>query len=328
MTELNLDNPKEFEEFEKNYDFSSIKFSFNMKDTNYSLDVIQNQLLQMYLISDKRFRRAFNTNFTSYLVTYLKDKMRLNEPVRLSIMGIVRGGKSSTAITLAILHQAMMHRLFHPSYICSGEMEYLEKLQTFPKEKLVNKTFVIDEHQDRFGVGSTAKKMKLENTQSIIAKNNISTIFITPHFFSDKTADYGIRMFGKCSFTKSCRGMLYNLQEKTNGTPVGNIYLPIFNELMKNPYGEWLNKKYLEKKDNWIDKERRGEGDANEMLKKKMAINFVHDPKFMALKTKAMRLNFITLKLGDNWTSGEKEIIEGYTNLLRQGAIDENEFER
>lgn len=324
--EINLDDPKEFEEYERNFDFSSIKFNFKMSDTDFQLDAIQSQLLRLYLISDKRFRRAFNTNFTPSFLTYLKDKTRLNEPVRLSIMGNVRSGKSFSGLSLCILHQAFYKKLFHPFFICSSAYEYLEKVQNTSPEKLTNRIFLIDEEKNTFGIGSLARKTKLEDTQHIIAIRNISTIMLTPHSWQDRTADYGLRTMGRCFNIKVNRLMLYNLQEKSNGLPMGNLYLPIFTELIKNEYGIWLEKKYLEKKNKWVNQEQQGTGDILETLKKKTAVNFIHDPKFMALKTKKQRLDYITLKMGSEWTSGEKEIIEGYTKLLKEGAIDENEL--
>ena len=120
--------------------------------------------------------------------------------------------------------------------------------------------------------------------------------------------------------------MLYNLSERKDGLPTGNLYLPIFTKLMDNEYGRWLEKKYLERKNEWINNIREGSGDVLESLKKRIAVNFVHDSKYLQLKTKKERNNYITLKLGSSWTTAEKEIVEGYTKLLRDGMIDEDEL--
>lgn len=320
-----------FEEFEKNFDFSSIKFNFRMADTNYQLDALQNQMLQLYLMSDKRFRRAFNTNYTSQIITYMKDKARLNEPIKISTMGATRSGKSYSMITLCILHQAFYKKLFHPFYICANVYEYIEKLQRTPKERLVNRIFLVDEEKQAvYGVGSVARKMKVSDVQNIIALNNISTIMLTPFQWQDKSADYGVRAFGRCFNTKTNRLMLYNLQERGGGgsLPLGNIYLPIFTELMKNDYGQWLEKKYLERKNTWIDMERRGEGDVLEGLKKKTAMSFAHDKKFLELKHKKDRTTYISVKLGSEWTRTEIEQIENIAKLIQQGYIEREDLEK
>ena len=326
-------NPDEFnfEEYEKNFDFSSMKFNFRMSDTNYQLDALQNQMLQLYLISDKRFRRAFSTNFTPQLLTYIKDKTRLHEPCKISCMGSTRSGKSYSMASLCILHQAMYGRLFHPAYVCANIYEYIEKLQKFPKEKLVDRIFLVDEEKQAvYGVGSVARKMKVTDVQNIIALNNISTIMLTPFQWQDKSADYGLRAFGRCFDTKTCRLMLYNLQERGSGgsLPLGNIYLPIFTELMKNEYGRWLEKKYLERKNQWIDMERQGEGDVLEGLKKKTAMSFAHDKKFLELKKKRDRLTYISVKLGSEWTKNEIESIENIAKLIQQGYIEKEDLEK
>ncbi|MFX0133369.1 MAG: hypothetical protein ACFFDN_06985, partial [Candidatus Hodarchaeota archaeon] len=319
----------DFDKYEKKFDYHKFKFDFKLSKAQYELDALQNGLLQLYLYSDRRFRRAFSMNYTPQLIQFTKDKTRLHEPVHISILGQIRGGKSYAAITYCIIHEAFYNRLFHPDYICGNAFEFIDKLQKYPKEKLVDRIFLIDEEkQSVYGVGSVAKKMKITDTQNIIAINNISTIMINPTGWANKDAHYGLRVFGRCFNTKTVRLMLYNLQEKGKGgeAPLGNVYLPIFTEFSKNEYGEWLEKKYLEKKNKWVDMERRGEGDVLETLKKKTAINFVHDPKFKELTTKADRINYITLKMGSEWTRGEIEMIEGYAKLIRDNIIDEDEL--
>lgn len=236
---------------------------------------------------------------------------------------------SYSMLTLCVLHQALYRRLFHPFYICANAFEFIDKLQKTPKERLLNRIFLIDEEkQSVYGVGSVAKKMKISDVANIVAINNISTIQINPtKWQSGESSQYGLRAFGRCFNTKTVRLMLYNLQEKASGgLPMGILYLPIFTKLLENEYGEWLEEKYLEKKNKWVDMERRGEGDVLETLKKKTAINFTHDPKYMELKRKKDRINYIRIKMGSEWTNQEIEVIEGYTKLLREGMIDEDEL--
>ena len=76
--DINLFNPKEI-------DLSKAK---------YEIDALQNELLMFYLKNDVRFRRAYNTNFTGKFFEFLYDKARLREPIHLSCMCVVRGGKT------------------------------------------------------------------------------------------------------------------------------------------------------------------------------------------------------------------------------------------
>lgn len=311
---------------ETNFDFSQLKFNFDLAKTNYQLDELQNRLLQFYLRADRRFRYAFNMNYTQPFLKYLKDKAVLKEPSHLAITGAVRGGKSYTAMTIALIHQAQYQRLFTSDYICANAFEFLDKLQKFPEDKLLNRMFLIDEQKQAvFGIGSMAKKVKLEDVQHIIAINNISTIMITPSGWANKEAHYGLRVFGRCFGTKTCRLMLYNLQERGKGgeLPMGNIYLPIFTSFLPQPYAQQLEDDYLAKKRAWVKMEMRGEGDILETLKKKTAISFTKDYKYRELKRKQDRINYIKIKLGSEWTKGEIETIEGYTKLIIGGIISE-----
>lgn len=239
-------------------------------------------------------------------------------------------GKSYTAITICLLHQAQYGRLFESKYICANSYEFLDKLQKFPEEELLNRIFLIDEEKKAvFGAGSVAKKMKLEDVQNIIAINNISTISLNPTGWANKEADYGLRTFGRCFETQTCRMMLYNLQEKGKGgeTPMGNIYLPIFTAYLPQPYAKTLEKEYLDKKNAWVKMEMRGEGDVLETLKKRTALMFIKDPKFKELKKKKDKITYISVKLGSEWTKSEIDQIETIIGLYQDGALDDEDME-
>lgn len=298
----------------KEIDFSKFKFSLDLSKTNYQLDALQSELLRFYLRADRKFRMAFSINYTPQFFNFIKDKARLNEPISLSVCGQTRTGKSYSAISLCQYHQLQYKRLFTIDYICANSMEFLEKLQQFPKEKLLNRIFLIDEEKQAiFGYGSLAKKVKIQDVTNISAINNISTIMLTPFGWQNQHANYGLRTFGRCFDTKSVRFMLYNLQESGRGgtLPMGNIYLPIFTAFMPKEYGELLEKQYLEKKHEWVDMEREGKMDTMGLLKKNLAKTFIKDKQFLQLSKKNERMTYIATKLGSEWSVGEsKEILQ------------------
>jgi len=305
------------------FDFSKLKFSFDLSKADYQLDRLQNQLLQFYLRADRRFRRAFSTNYTADFLGYIKDKAKLREPVHLSCMSPVRTGKTYTMMTTCIYHQAQYNRLFSSEYICANAFEFLEKIKSMPQEKLVDRIFLVDEQkQTIFSVGSTAKKMKIEDVNNIIAINNISTIMINPTKWANPdTSAYGLRVFGRCFETKTCRMMLYNLQEKGRGgeLPLGCIYLPIFTAFLPEKEGKQLEKEYLKRKHEWVTNEQRGTADVLYEIKRKSAYQFMRDKQYLSLKKKAEKIVYIGQKLGSEWTTGEKEEIYQITKLLEQG---------
>lgn len=308
----------------ENYDLKKLKFSFNMAEANYQLDAIQTKLLHLYTRNDAKFRRAFNTNFTPEFIEYLKDKARLREPVHLSCMGQTRSGKSTSMMSVCILHSALNGRRFTSDYICPNSYSFLEKLKSMPEEDLKNSIFLIDEEKKAvFGYGSMAKKVKLQDVQNIIAINNISTVSLTPDKWSNSEANYGLRTFGRCFTTKTVRLMLYNLSEKGRGgeLPMGNIYLPIFTALLSQDEGKELEEAYLAMKNEWVRGEMRGEGDVLAEIKRKSAENFMRDEIYRSLTKKNERLVYITSKLGSEWTKNEVQEIETLTKLIEKGAI-------
>lgn len=302
---------------------SDLKFQINLKDAFYELDELQQEMLNFYLRADFRFKQAYHTNYTVPFIKWLRTSANLREPVHLSILGKTRSGKSYTAITIAIIHSLLNGRIFNSEYICAEAYEFLEKLKTMPSEKLINSIFLIDESRNaQYGFGSTARKMKLKDVQNIIAINNISTISLTPDRWANEEANYGLRTFGRCFKTKSVRLMLYNLQEGSHGgsLPMGMVYLPIFTELLPKEYAEKLEKEYLEKKNEWVNAERRGEGNALAEIKKKTAEAFCHDEQFLGIKKKKERMTYISQKLGGEWTTKEFEEILNLTELIKQGV--------
>jgi hypothetical protein len=309
------------------FDVSKLKFEFDLNKCEFKLDRLQERLLQFYLRADTRFRRAFSQNFTNDFLNFIKDKTKLNEPLHISMMGNIRAGKSYSAITICAFHQACYGRKFLIDNICANAFEFLEKLRTMPQEKLKDRIFLIDEEkQTIFGIGSTAKKMKLTDVANIIAINNISTISINPtKWVNPESCMYGLRVWGRDFNYKIVRCMLYNLQERGKGgeLPQGNVYLPIFTAFLPKDYAEPLEKEYLNKKNEWVMQEQRAETDVLYEIKKKSAENFCRDSKFLEINKKDEKLAYIGFRLGSEWT--HTEILEIYqiTKLLQQGILNE-----
>ena len=301
-----------------------LKYNINLNEGTYEIDCLQNRLLEMYLRADPRFRRAFATNYTSDFYKFLQDKARLREPIHIAVIGQVRSGKSYTAIGIATFLMACYGKTFSINYVCANAYEFIEKLKSFPEEKLLNSCFVIDEEkQTVFGVGSIARKMKITDVQHIIAINNISTIMLNPSSWANKEAFYGLRIFGRNFKNKSTRSMLYNLQERGKGgeLPMGCVYLPIFTTFLPEPFASQLEKDYLAKKNAWVRQEMRGEGDVLYEIKKKSALQLAKDKKYLEVKTKDQKVAYISLKLGSEFTKGEVDEIFQLTKLLEKGII-------
>jgi hypothetical protein len=222
---------------------SDLDFTIDLSQADYQLDALQNEMLQFYLKNDMRFRRAFYTNWTPQFIQFMKDKAKLHEPLHLSVIGKTRSGKSYSSMSIAVIHALLNAKLFDIRYLCGNSYEFIEKLKDLDEEDLLNSIFLIDEEKKGvFSAGSIARKTKILDVQNIIAINNISTISLTPDRWSNESADYGLRSFGRCFKTKSVRFMLYNLQEGGRGgsLPLGMVYIPIFTKLMPEKHAKIL----------------------------------------------------------------------------------------
>lgn len=305
-----------------NYKLKDLNFELDLSKTNYQVDAIQHGIIQTYIRGDTKFRRAYHTNFTPYFVQFIKDKAKLREPVHLSIIGNTRSGKSYSAIAVCCLGMACYGKIFDERYICGNVFEFLEKLKTMPEEDLKNSYFLIDEEKKAiYGIGSTAKKMKVLDVQNIIAINNISTIMLTPISWANENAFYGLKTFGRCFNTGSVRLMLYNLQSNKGQEPLGMVYLPIFTKFLPKKDAEELESIYLKKKNDWVKSEMRGEGDVLYELKVKTARVIARDKKFIKLKKRGQKKAYISFKLGSEYTKTECDEVLNLINLINEGVI-------
>jgi len=300
-------------------------FSYDLKKADFKQDILQQEMLNFYLRADPRFRQAFYNDFTPQFVQFLKDKAKLKEPVSLSMSGETRSGKSVSAISIAFLINYLNGRIMDIRYIVGNAIDFMETLRNMKSEELLNSAFVIDEDkQGLFGTGSFAKKMKMEDLSNIIAVNNISALSLCPTKFArSESSLYGIRSFGRDFEQKVVRFMLYNLQESASTTkPMGMIYIPIFTKMLPLEIGEPLNKEYLAKKMEWVNKEMTTGQNLLGEMKKRLALILSKDPKFLDLKKKE-RIAYATMKLGSEYTKSETEEICILASLFQQGVIND-----
>jgi hypothetical protein len=285
----------------------------DISKTDYHIDAIQDKLLERYLEMDKRFKQSFNSNLTGSFIEFLKEKARLKEPFKLSVIGNSLSGKSYSMISVAGLVMAINNKKLTQEYICNNQYDFTEKIQKMPNKDLKDTCFLIDRRNL-----ATHKEIKVDN---ILFSNNISTIIIGSDAFSE--GDYGLKAFGRDFKTKTVRFMLYNFQESsTNHLPIGMVYLPIFTAV---PYLKNFEKDYLAKKEDWIENEKkqeqRAEGDILLELFRKTARKFASDTVYNQIKEKQKRIIYLELQLGSEWTQREIEKIEITTELMRDGMI-------
>lgn len=298
------------------------KFDLNkaIEEANFETDALQQEAIMGYLRDDEKFRRLFNKDLTALFYQYLDDKQRLREPVTLNIKGTVRSGKSTIAITIACRICERYGTEFEVDNICANEYDFLDKVKTAK----INSVYVIDESKEGvFGVGSMAKRMKINDIQNIIAKRNISTIWLTPRKFNDTNADYGLHTIGRArnSNPRLVKLLLYNLLDKSVGSmiPFGYVVIPIFNDIYV--YGKELSKQYEALKDAWIEKEQ--DSDTNVMfdIQRERANELLEYPDFKLLTKMKDQVVYARSKLPSEFTKQEVDEIVRLANLINQGVL-------
>jgi hypothetical protein len=320
---------------EKEIDIKDLHYSYDLKNCNFEIDALQEEMLNAYIRTDPKFRMAFHTDYTPIFLNYLRDKQRLREPTHLSVKGITRSSKSTTMASVCALHQAFLGKKFTTEYVCSNSQVFLQKVKEMPKEKVVDRVFLIDEEKGAmYNFGSMAKKQKLLDVNNIVAKNNISTISLCPTQFSNPYAHYGLSTLGRDRKNKINRLILYNLQEGgINHAPMGMLYLPpiaihdektqtfSYDHFVPYDYGKEFIISYEHMKDTWIDKEREGSGDILAEMRRNKAKEFMNDPIFKQITKKNEKIAYIGNILGSEFTSKEVENIFYLTKLLSQDFI-------
>lgn len=312
--------------------WKSKNININIREAVFELDVLQLDLIQRYLRNDRNFMRAFFTDYTKLFFQFLKDKTSLNEPIHLSVMGAVRSSKSTSAICIAGMIMEARDKLMDTNHIMQSEYAFLETLKE-NKNVSFGDCFVIDESKQAvFGIGSSAKKLKIADVQNIIAVNNISTIWVKPDGWSFEGAMYGLRAFGRGQFDKQGnklpirinRFMLYNLQESSAGgsLPLGMVYIPHFADYLKN--GKELLEAYNNKKQDWVNQEQFGTSDSLQESMFRMAERLSKSEAFSKLTKSKDKETFIATALGSEATRGEITQLLSLTRLLAQGYTLEN----
>lgn len=303
-----------------------------MDNADFKVDALQEEAIMSYLRNDPKFLRTFQNDISDLFYQYLRDKQKLREPVSIGIKGAVRSGKSSAGIGIACYICELNGKRFSINNVCVSEYDFLQKI----KSATENDVFVIDEQKEGvFGVGSMAKKMKIHDVQNIIAKLNISTIWITPRRFADTNSDYGLHTFGKAITNfkgepirpRLSKFLLYNLLEKSSGSiiPIGYVVIPFFPDIYD--YGIEIDNQYQDKKDDWIEAEKMSEGNVMFNLQKIYADQLLSDPNFGRVRSMKDKILYARSVLPSEYTKQEIEDIVRMAHMIANGELKTNTHE-
>jgi len=181
------------------------------KNIKFKVDVLDQIRFNNLLNSSESLRIALNTNLTSKFNSYIEDKLKAKEQVKLNIKGETRSGKS--LVGLKLIHKITTNykdkNFDSVKQVCANQRELLQKLN----EVIFGDSFLIDENAfTNVGSGSMTQLQQLKDINNIVAKENIHLISITPQVFMNTGATYGLEYYGRDSKNWLSRFLLLSLK--------------------------------------------------------------------------------------------------------------------
>jgi len=214
--------------------------------------------------------------------------------------------------------------------ICANEFEYVRKL----KECGTDTAFLIDESKRAvYGIGSIAKREKINDIQNIIAVNNISAIWLKPDEWATPHAHYGLVSFGRAENDiygnplpiRINRFMLYNLQESDKrGLPLGMVYIPLIWDILPKEEALTLENEYMSRKLKWVEQEQISEEDVFTSDRFKLASELAKDQTFINIKGLKNKLPYVRTQYSSNMTNGELDEVMRIAIQIQRGVISED----
>lgn len=302
---------------------------------------------------------AFFKNVTKFLVEEMYKYIEDHRVWRMAIMGETRVGKSEVGLTMCTLYEQKFNELmklgkfdnldvwnkffkkkqfkFEIDNILGSQSDYIYKIRNLQRDNKLQfgQIWQIDESREKIGgLGSFSEELDLQNLNNIIAKFMQSEIWITPRKFAGGNTPFGLYVYKKDIKNRVNWCLLYKIQMSTRYTQnyhfMGWVKIPLISN-------EKLRKEYNDKKNDWIQQEISGGGDARIMERKKVSQMLVKDDMFGRLSNtgKSFVLNkeqqlsvleqYIMDKKTQNWNELEKyRIVEEARLIIIKKNLEEN----
>jgi hypothetical protein len=298
-------------------------------DANFQQNPLANEFYDQFQMDDDDFKISYNKDITSDFYAFMLWKTVFREPITLAISGVQRGGKSSVAISLALIISKLTGVEFplDASHIHKNQMVYLKHLPQFRP----NQVQVIDEQRVSHNqIGSYAVDFEIEDSQHIIAKLCLHTLWLCPDLV-ERDALYGLKVIAldrKLHLAKCLVIDLKNAEDgfyRQFGYCVIEHYDPSVSEvspeaLTKMPDKtltpmQLLRKKYEIKKDKWIEEIKQRFAGDRVFQRLEESYKLLFDPIFAKAKNITDKKVVARTLLPDGFTEDElHEIVKMASN--------------
>lgn len=218
----------------------SIKEHFKRTPINFKSSKFEEHMLNDIYSYDEGAKIKLNRDVTKDFSEEIKMYKDEKRNIRFSVMGETRSGKSLTCLKIGdvILNDSIVQDFNKDidKIVCGNQVEYRQKLMKAQKDEF----YLVDENLfTSSGIGSNIEISQLKDVNSIIAKKNISVLFINPERFLNVGATLGLSTYGRDSKNWLSRCLVYKFKS-SHPHLVGFVVLDI-GELFRK-YGCFIYK--------------------------------------------------------------------------------------
>lgn len=192
----------------------------------FEVSVFEDLLLQDIYQNDESSTQKLKTDVSKQFIEEIRLYQKQKRNIRISTKGETRDGKSLSMLRVCDLIIDRTPQDFAEEVekiVCGNQVEYRKKL----KEAEFQETYLVDENFfTRSGLGANIEASQLKDFNAIIAKKNVSVIYINPERFLSVGANIGLATYGRNSEHWLSRLLLYRFKD---GYPflIGYIVLDV-----------------------------------------------------------------------------------------------------
>lgn len=186
---------------------------FNQTPVKFEVSKFEEYLLNDIYERDESSKIKLNRDVTNELKQEIELYLKQKRNIRFTIMGETRSGKSLVGLKVGNIIYNYQNKNFSQDInklVCGNQIEYRQKLLSAE----FGDFYLIDENTfNRSGLGANIEAMQLIDYNNIIAKKNISLVFITPQKFLNVGATLGFSSYGRDSKNWLSRFLVYKFKD-------------------------------------------------------------------------------------------------------------------
>ena len=183
---------------------------FKIDNIEFIVDKFEELILQDVFSNDKATTQKLKRDILNVFREWVDNKIKAKENMSINLKGKTRSGKSLIGLAITdMICERQGVEFDTEKIVCGNQKEFRQSL----KNSQFGDVRQIDENAfANTDIGSTTEMQQLKDIQNIIAKRNITTLYITPRQFLPTGATIGFSTWGKDPNNWLNRVLVYNLE--------------------------------------------------------------------------------------------------------------------